>query len=342
MKITWGKVTGATKYRVYYKKSGKWTKLADVTGTSYTWKSAKVGTKYTFTVKAFDKNGKASDYDKTGKSITYYKLKTPAVPKVSNAATGVKISWTAVSGAAKYRIFYKTTGGKWTKIGDTAKTSYTWKKAKSGTKYSFTIRCVTSNGKSYTSDYNTTGKSITYVAAPKISKVSNTSTGVTITWGKVTGAGSYRVYYKTGSGKWTKIANTTKTSYTWTKAKSGTKYSFTVRCMDKAGKNFTSSYDSTGKSLTYIAAPKVSKVAKTTGGIKITWGKVAGAAKYRVFYKIGNGKWTKLADTTSTSYTWKKAKSGTTYSFTVRCVNKTGKSYTSAYDTKGLSITYKK
>ena len=50
----------------------------------------------------------------------------------------------------------------------------------------------------------------------------------------------------------------------------------------------------------------------------------------------------RIADTTSTSYTWKKAKSGTKYSFTVRCVNKTGKSYTSAYDTTGKSFTYKK
>ena len=340
VRLTWKTVAGAVKYRVYYKTgSDGWTKIKDVTGTSYTWTGAKVNKKYSFTVRAIDKKGKAGAYDKTGLSITHYKLKTPAVPKASNAATGVKISWSKVSGAAKYRIFYKAGSGGWKKIGDTTKTSYTWTKAKSGTKYSFTIRCVTKDGKSYTSDYNTKGsQAITYIAAPKISKVSNTSTGVKVTWGKVTGAEKYRLYYKTGSGSWKKIADTTKTSYTWTKAKSGTKYSFTVRCVSADGKTSVSGYDNTGKAITYVAMPRVSKVVSGSTGMKITWGKVAGAAKYRVFYKIGNGKWMKLTDTAKTSYTWKKAEAGTTYSFTVRCVDKAGKSYTSAYDTKGLSI----
>ena len=341
VKITWGKVTGAAKYRVYYKTGkGGWTKIKDVTGTSYTWTGAKVNTKYSFTVKAFDKNKVGGDYDKTGKSITFYKLKTPAAPKVSNAATGVKITWEKISGAAKYRVYYKVGTGKWTKIGDTTKTSYTWPRGESGTKYSFTIRCVTSNGKSYTSDYDAKGSSITYIAAPKISKVQNTATGVQITWGAVNGAGCYRVFYKVGTGKWTKIANTTKTSYTWTKAKSGTKYSFTIRCMNKDGEKYTSSYDGTGKSITYIATPKLSKVKNAATGVQITWGAVKGAAKYRVFYKNGGGKWTKAGDTTDTSYIWTKAKSGMTYSFTVRCLNGAGKSYTSDYDHEGKSIQY--
>jgi hypothetical protein len=33
---------------------------------------------------------------------------------------------------------------------------------KSGTKYSYTARAITSDGKSYTSAFNTTGLSITY------------------------------------------------------------------------------------------------------------------------------------------------------------------------------------
>ncbi len=180
------------------------------------------------------------------------------------------------------------------------------------------------------------------LSAPKVKSVSNTTSGVKITWGKVSGAEKYRVYYKTGSGGWKKLTDTTGTSYTWKKAKSGTKYSFTVRCVSKDGKKTVSSYDTKGKSLTYLAAPKVSKVAKVTGGIKITWGKVSGAAKYRIFYKTGNGGWKKLVDVKGTSYTWKKAKSGTKYSFTVRCISANGKSYTSAYNTTGVSITYKK
>ena len=264
-------------------------------------------------------------------------LDTPKLSSVTFDTTGVTIMWDKVPGAEKYRVFYKTTGG-WKKLTDTTATSYTWTKAKSGTKYAFTVRCINSAATSYTSAYDTTGKSVTYIAAPKVSSVTNAVNGVTIKWGKVTGAENYRVFYKT-TGSWKKLTDTTKTSYTWTKAKSGTTYAFTVRCISKTGKSYTSAYDTTGKSITYIAAPKVSSVTNAVGGITIKWGKVTGAVKYRVFYKT-TGSWKKLTDTTSTSYTWKKAKSGTKYSFTVRCLSATGKSYTSNYDTTGKSITY--
>ena len=339
VKITWGKISGAEKYRVYYKtESGSWTKIADTTATNYTWTKAASGTKYTFTIRCVDKDGKnfTSDYDKTGKSITY--IAAPNLSAVENTATGIKIIWAKSTGAAKYRVYYKTSGGSWTKITDTTSTSYTWTGAKSGTKYTFTVRCITSDGKSFTSSFDSTGKTITYVAAPKLSSVENVATGVKITWEKSTGAAKYRVYYKSADG-WTKIADTTSTSYTWTGAKSGTKYTFTVRCITSDGKSFTSSFDSTGKTITYVATPKLSAVENTATGVKITWEKSTGAAKYRVYYKSANG-WTKIADTTSTSYTWTGAKSGTKYTFTVRCISSDTKSFTSSFDSTGKSITY--
>ena len=338
--INWGKVTGAAKYRVFYKTGNSgWKKIADTTSTSYTWTKAASGTKYTFTVRCVDSSGTnfTSAYDTAGKSLTY--IAAPKLSSLANTTTGVQIKWGKVTGAAKYRVFYKTGNGSWKKIADTTSTNYTWKGAKSGTKYTFTVRCVDKDG-NFTSAYDTTGKSLTYVAAPKLSAIENTTTGVKITWGKATGATNYRVFYKAnGESSWTKIADTTSTSYTWTKASSGTKYTFTVRCVDKDG-NFISAYDTTGKSLTYVAAPKLSSVSNAATGVTIKWGKVDGAAKYRVFYKAsGESSWHKAADTTSTSYTWTGAKSGTKYIFTVRCITSDGSSFTSAYDSTGKSIT---
>ncbi len=272
----------------------------------------------------------------SGPAETRDALGTPKLGSAVSVASGVKITWSAVKGAAKYRVFYKTTGS-WKKLADTAKTSYTWTKAKNGTKYTFTVRCLDKSGKKYASGYDKTGVSVTYLAAPKLSAVSNAATGVKITWGAVKGAAKYRVYYKT-TGKWTKLADTTKTSYTWTKAKSGTKYAFTVRCMDSAGKSFASGYDDTGLSVTYVAAPKLGTAENTADGVKITWSAAKGAGKYRVFYKTTGG-WKRLADTTKTSYTWTKAKAGTAYAFTVRCLDKSGKKYVSGYDSAGLTLT---
>ena len=344
IQIKWGKVTGAEKYRVFYKNSVEttWHKAGDSASTSYTWTGAKSGIEYFFTVRCLSGDGKSytSNYDPTGKNIDY--IAAPKLSSVTNTATGVQIKWGKVNWAAKYRVFYKTGNGNWKKLVDTTSTSYTWKDAKKGTKYSFTVRCVTSDGELYTSGYDNTGKSITYspnLATPKLSSVSNTATGVKISWGKVTGAAKYRVFYKTGNSGWKKLADTTSTSYTWKGAKSDTKYTFTVRCLSKDGKSYTSAYDSKGKTITYVAAPKISSLSKTSSGVQIKWGKVTGAVNYKVFRKTANGKWTVVGTTTSTSFVDKTAKKGTKYTYTVRCISKDGKSYTSSYDSKGKTIT---
>ena len=350
--VKWEPFPNAVKYRVFYKTgTGGWTKAGDTAATSYTWTGAKFGTAYTFTVRCINSAGTAytSSFDTKGLSITHY-LDTPQLTSVTNTAEGVAIRWGAVSGAAKYRIFYKTGTGGWTKLVDTTSTGYTWKGAKSGATYTFTVRCINSAGTGNTSAFDTKGLSITYQPAtldtPTLSAVTNTPNGVAIQWGAVSGAAQYRVFYKTGSGSWTKLIDTASTSYTWTGAKSGTAYTFTVRCLNSAGTAYTSAFDTNGLSITYkpttLATPQLTSVTGDSKGITIQWGAVPGAAQYRVFYKTGSGGWTKLVDTTSTGYTWTGAVSGTTYIFTVRCLNSGGTGYTSDFDSTGLSITYTK
>ena len=265
----------------------------------------------------------------------YLKTSAPE-PSLKNVKKGIEISWPAAEGAVRYRLFYKTGSNSWKELVSTYQTRYVWTKAKAGIRYSFAVQCI-ANGTVTTSDMSAE-KSIARPAAPVISSLSDTADGVTVKWDAVDGAAAYRLFYMR-NGNWTALADTTSTSYTWTGAKGGTSYSFTVRCITADGSEYTSPYDATGKSITTAPdAPKLSSVSNTTGGVKIAWGKVTGAEKYRVFYKT-TGSWKKLADTTSTSYTWTGAKGGTSYSFTVRCISADGSKYTSDYDTMGLSIT---
>ena len=90
---------------------------------------------------------------------------------------------------------------------------------------------------------------------------------------------------------------------------------------------------------TSLATPKISKAESINGGVKISWGKVNGAVKYRVYYKGSKG-WTRLADTTSTAYTDSKVSSGKTYTYTIRCINSSATKFTSGYDSKGKSVKY--
>ena len=71
------------------------------------------------------------------------------------------ITWSAVTGTQKYLIYVKS-GSSWKKLTDTTATSYTWGGAEKGMTYTFTVRCLAFDGKTYLSNYNTSGWSYTY------------------------------------------------------------------------------------------------------------------------------------------------------------------------------------
>ncbi len=176
------------------------------------------------------------------------------------------------------------------------------------------------------------------LATPKITKAESVDGGVKISWGKSNGAEKYRVYYK-GSKGWTRMVDTTSTSYIDKDVSSGKNYTYTVRCINSSATKFTSGYDSKGKSVKYISAPKITKAESVDGGVKISWNKSNGAEKYRVYYKGSKG-WTRMVDTTSTSYIDKDVSSGKNYTYTVRCINSSATKFTSGYDSKGKSVKY--
>ena len=71
------------------------------------------------------------------------------------------MKWNAVSGAEKYRVYRKTGTETWKKIGETTGTSFKDTKAEAGVPYTYTVRCITSDGAKYTSYFDTTGKTVT-------------------------------------------------------------------------------------------------------------------------------------------------------------------------------------
>ena len=257
VKISWGKVNGAEKYRVYYKGSKGWTRLADTTSTTYTDKAVSSGKNYTYTVRCISADAKrfTSGYNGKGKSIKY--VAAPEISKAESVNGGVKISWNKPNGAEKYRVYYKGSKG-WTRLTDTTSTAYTDSKVSSGKTYTYTVRCINSSATKFTSGYDSKGKTVKYISAPKITKAESVNGGVKLTWGKVKGAVKYRVYYK-GSKGWKRLADTTSTSYTDSKVSSGKTYTYTVRCINSSATKFTSGYDSKGKTVKYISAQKPKK-----------------------------------------------------------------------------------
>lgn len=336
--VSWHPVYGAEKYRVYVKKDGGWQRLGDTASTSFVCKDALIGNSYTFTVRCISADGKkfTSGYMPDGTTGTFsLYLAAPVITKLENTSQGVKLSWNKRRCVSSYRVFVKE-GNTWKGIGSSASGSFVHKQAKSGTTYTYTLRALKADGKTFCSRYNQTGRSKKYVAQPKITSLTNDGNGVKITWNKVAGAESYRVFVKNGSS-WKGAGNTSSNTFTHKGLKSGTNYTYTVRCQTADAKSFTSSYDASGKSVKFIAEPEITSLSNTGSGIKISWSKSAGASKYRVFLKNGSS-WKKLADTASTSYTHSGVKNNTSYTYTVRCLSSDGKSFTSSYNKNGRSI----
>ena len=132
---------------------------------------------------------------------------------------------------------------------DTTSTSFTDSAVSANKTKTYTIRCIDKKGKTI-SGFNSKGWSKKYTATtPKITKLTNTSKGVSVTWNKVTGVYGYRLYRKYAGGSWTRVKDTTSTSFTDSGAKKGKKVTYTVRCIDKKG-NTISDYNKTGWSIT--------------------------------------------------------------------------------------------
>ncbi len=150
---------------------------------------------------------------------------------------------------------------------------------------------------------------------PVLTSASNGVEGVNVKWNYVFGANSYNVYRKTAKSNWGKIGNTEGTTYTDTKAKSGTTYIYTVRACRASS---LSKYDTEGKSVAYLAAPKISSIANGVSGVSVKWDAVGGAGAYNVYRKTDGTSWRKIGKASSTSYSDKTAESGMTYQYTVR------------------------
>lgn len=252
VKISWGRVNGAARYRVYYKGSKGWTRLADTTSTAYTDKAVSSGKNYTYTVRCLSADAKrfTSGYDSKGKSVKF--LSVPKITKTENVYGGVKLTWNKVSGAEKYRVYYKK-NNEWKGLGNTTSTSFIDTKAMSDHNYTYTVRCITKDGRNFASGYDGKGKSILYTASPQILNAGVAYGGIRIEWKEVIGAEKYRVYVKNGKN-WKRLADTTLTEFTDKTADSKGTYTYTVRCINPSENTFMSGFDSKG--ITVNAADK--------------------------------------------------------------------------------------
>ena len=161
--------------------------------------------------------------DKLGIKVTAYAgnnqqvinaIRTPdvlycAAPEsfsLTNGIKGITLSWKSVKGAEGYRIYYCPKGGNWKKLTDVKGTAFTWAGAKLNQRYSFSVRCIDSNGKIASSD--TAAKAITYLLSPEFTSIVGDKDKITLKWNRIDEISKYRIYYCPKGGSWKRLTET--------------------------------------------------------------------------------------------------------------------------------------
>lgn len=113
---------------------------------------------------------------------------------------------------------------------------------------------------------------------------------------------------------------------------------YTVRCISKDAKSFTSGYDSKGTPIgDHQDCPEIYSIGAVNNGVEMHW--TGDAPKFRVYIKE-KGSWKKIAETYDNYYVHKGAKSGSN-TYTVRGVSKDGKKFTTMFNPTGVTYRYK-
>lgn len=250
-------------------------------------------------------------------------LPAPAVTSATDPASGkITLKWAAVRGAAKYEVYRSLTKyGPFVKMTSTDGTGCTDTSAKAGYTYYYKVRAVAADGTK--GDYSSVVYRTCDCAAPVVKGGNNASTGkVTLTWDKVSGAKEYVVYRANYSnGTYTKMFTTKNTSYTNTTANAGYTYYYKVKAISYKTAYADSAMSNMVTRTCDCAAPAVKIALNSDGHPKLTWDKVTGAEKYRVYRSTDGKNFSYYYTATATYFNNNSATAGATYYYKVMAVS---------------------
>ena len=344
--LTWAAVDGAAKYEIYRstQQSTGFTLLGTTTSTNYVNTGAAVGTTYYYKVRALNVDGAAGAYSSTVSGAA--KAVAPTAPTVTMTYSDSgkpKLTWSAVSGAASYRVYRSESRGTgYSLLGTTTSTSYVNTGAAVGKTYYYRVKAVNSAGTSAYSNIVSGTARTPAPAAPVLKGGTSSASGKPqLTWAAVDGAAKYDVYRSNSAdGTFSKVGSTDKTTYVNTGAVQGVTYFYKIRAVGASG---ASGFSNTVAIHVagVVKAPAVvvlSGIKADAAGITVTWKATANADTYNVLRRdASNTAWKVIARGVSgTSYKDTTVARGVMYSYTVQGVAADGVT-TGPYDTTGKS-----
>ena len=305
--------TGTKKYTCTNCGETKTETIAKLVCTSHVWDAGVVTKKPTYTSAGTKEYTCVNCGTTKTSSIAMLKLSKVTV-KTAVSSTGIKISWTSEKNASGYYIYRKSGKGQYAllkKVTGANTLAFNDTKVTSGVIYTYKVQAykgtVVGAG---------TEASRCFVGTAK-AKTANESTGIKLSWNKVGGARSYKIYKRIGTGKYTCIKTASSTTFTYLDkaVKAGTIYTYAVKPYigRTAGTYIASKY--------VCLRPVTAKVSAARNGVTVRWTKTAGATSYRVYRKTAGGKYAlvkKIGGANALSWTDTNTAKGKTYYYYVR------------------------
>lgn len=326
--VAWQSVARTIRYEIYRAASedGAYAQVGESTGTTYSDTAITVNTTYWYKVKACNRGG-CSDLSAADSGYAAG-AGVPEVPTGIAATDGtyidrVRVTWNAAPGATQYEVWREVTqGGPYTLHGTVPGTTYDDRDAAPGRLYWYRVKACNALG---CSAFSPSDSGFTSATVPDPATGVSASDGtydnrVLVTWTAAAGAATYEVHRSTTEGgAYTKLGDTTTTSYSDTTVTVGTTYWYKVTACNAAGCSAFSVPDS-GYAQTgggggggggggMPALPGQPQNLRASDGtdkekIVVTWSGVTGAARYEVWRSTtGNdADFTRYGETTATSF----------------------------------------
>ena len=327
--LKWSKVNKASGYCVYSFDAKKelWSVETYTTDTTFTAKSLTPGTKYTYKVAAYQKDGTTRVFGKdspTVSALTKPDRVTKLTAKVSKSVK-VKLTWDAARGATGYVVYAKS-GDKYKKVATTKKRTYTIAyKAAPGVMY-YKVRAYVKSGK--TTQYAAKYSPVAKVKALPDAVTSLTATNIggasaTLKWKAANGASAYVIFKKDvgTDGKYEQVAVTKKTTYEVKYPASPRTVYYSVQSRATVNGKTTLAAVSQPVYISLWPKPVSAVFVKKAGHDSLTleWAKADGASEYHVYQYIG-GELQEIGTTEKTTFVVTGLEPETSYSFRVRAV----------------------
>ncbi len=333
IQIKWNAVDGASDYAVYRRASSESSlkKIQTISGLTYKDTAVRTGTTYYYKVVPISvETGKEMD----GISAEV-KAKAPRKVSISRikaaSSSKLQIFWTESAGSTGYQIYRSEgKGGRYTEVGRVdGKNTCTFidKKIVPGKIYYYKVRPTNQKHEGVGSFSSAVkGRTLAKSAVTSISSVA--SDRMQITWKKVSGAQTYELYRSTSAkGKYRKIAvlKSNNRKFLDKTVKSGRRYYYKVVAAGVFNGERITSGSSEAVAFRALQKVKISSVKATADDkMRIKWGKVTSATKYKIYRSTSkNGVYKQIAivpqgSSATLSYIDSKISPGKSYFYKVQ------------------------